>query len=121
MHKGNTLWHWTHRVFLCLPNCRDHGTLLLNTSNGWYRYRIWCCASRRQHWSWEYSSMMGGLVTAGIYFLRNFRFLRVTLLEPSTRMTYWSNWRTSMMDSCLIPFCGVLSNLILNSDNVPYF
>ena len=30
------------------------------------------------------SSMASGLVTTGIYFLRNFRFMRVTLSEPST-------------------------------------
>ena len=31
----------------------------------------------------------------GTYFLKNFRFLNVTWPEPSIRMTYWSNWRTS--------------------------
>ena len=30
-----------------------------------------------------------------IYFLRNFLFCNVTLPEPSTRITYWSNCRTS--------------------------
>ena len=45
------------------------------------------------------SSLMvcrGGLVCTGMYFLRNFRFRVVILPEPSTRTTYWSNWRTSI-------------------------
>lgn len=39
--------------------------------------------------------------SAGMYFLRNLRFLRVTLLEPSTLTTYWSNCFTSIMQPVL--------------------
>ena len=47
----------------------------------------------------------GARGTTGRYLRRNFLFRRVTRPEPSTRTTYWSNWRTSTM----IP---VLSHLV---------
>ena len=48
----------------------------------------------------------GGAGRGGVYFLRNFLFLRVTLPDPSTRTTYWSNWRTSTTRPVLSHFLG---------------
>lgn len=48
----------------------------------------------------------GGLVCTGKYFSRNL-WLRVVILpEPSTRTTYWSNWRTSITTPVLSHFVG---------------
>ena len=38
----------------------------------------------------------GRLSTAGVYLRRNLRLRSVTLPDPSTRTTYWWNWRTSI-------------------------
>ena len=42
----------------------------------------------------------------GMYFRRNFRLRNVTLPEPSTLTTYWSNCRTSMTTPVLSHFLG---------------
>ena len=52
------------------------------------------------------SSIRGGVGYTGVYFRRNFLFLRVTLPDPSTRTTYWSNWQTSTTRPVLSHFLG---------------
>ena len=47
----------------------------------------------------------GGLHT-GVYFRRNLRLRNVTLPDPSTLMTYWSNCLTSMTRPVLSHFLG---------------
>ena len=41
-----------------------------------------------------------------VYFLKNFLLQVVILLDPSTRMTHWSNWRTSITVTVLSYFFG---------------
>ena len=64
--------------------------------------------------------MRGVRGTTRMYFLKNFLFYRVTLPDPSTPTTYWSNCRTSTTnyDSRFVPLGGVWSNLILDPHTV---
>ena len=48
----------------------------------------------------------GGVICTGMYFLRNLRLWVVIRPEPSKRMTYWSNWRTSITTPVLSQFVG---------------
>ena len=57
----------------------------------------------------------GGGVCTGTYLLKNFRLRRVVLPDPSTRTTYWSNWRTSIMTPVLSHLVGCWPVLILDS------
>ncbi len=56
-------------------------------------------------------------VMTGTYFWRNFRFRSVTRPEPSTCITYWSNWRISTPIPVLSHLVG-FGRLVLDSDKV---
>ena len=51
-------------------------------------------------------AVSGDLGMTGWYARRNFLLRRVTLPDPSTRTTYWSNWRTSITTPVLSHFVG---------------